>query len=133
MGANGEGPLWGREVLVVEDDSDVRSVLCEALEAEGARPLAAAHGVEALKLLMEGARPAAMRVDLDLPLMDGRLLCEACDAAEELRAIPRVIVTGNPHAAFFMSRALLVLPKPVDVAEVLATLGTVCRVLKRAA
>jgi len=133
MGVNFEGPLSGRTVLVVDDCSDTRTVLCEALEGEGATPIPAGDGVEAMKLLLEGLRPSAMLVDLDMPLMDGRLFCEACDASEELRAIPRVILTGNPHAAFFMSRAMLVLPKPVDVGEMLGTLGMVCRVLKRAA
>lgn len=118
--------LTGRTVLLADDDSDARCLLADALELAGARVLTAGNGLEALRVLADGARPDAMLVDLDMPLMDGQTFCERCDADDALARIPRVLLTANPYAAFFHSRALMVLGKPADVAQVIDHLARVC-------
>jgi two-component system, cell cycle sensor histidine kinase and response regulator CckA len=75
-----ESPLTEsrRVVLVVDDEQNVRELVCRTLQAEGYGTLAAAHGVEALELL-EAAEAAEAPVDLVvtdvvMPEMDGREL-----------------------------------------------------------
>ncbi|MBK7864593.1 MAG: response regulator [Archangiaceae bacterium] len=126
-------PLTGCTILVIDDDADARELLAEALRHAGCTVLGAANGLEALAQLEQGAKPAAMLVDLDMPLMDGRVFCEYCDAVPALAAIPRVLLTGNPHAAFFLSRARRVLSKPADTDLVLETLCLVCQPVALAA
>ncbi len=61
------------EILVVEDEDDVREVTCAVLEARGYRVLAAADGAEGVALLADRqGRVALCLVDMGLPLMDGR-------------------------------------------------------------
>lgn len=118
--------LTGRTVLLVDDDTDAREPLGDALELAGATVLTAPNGLEALRMLKAGVRPDVMAVDLDMPLMDGQTFCEACDGDPALASIPRVLLTANPYAAFFHSRALVVLGKPVDVVQVIDTLARMC-------
>lgn len=117
--------LEGQTILLVDDDKDVREAIADALGQAGCTVITAANGVEALELLRRGARPHAMLVDLDMPLMDGRTFCETCDRDSELWRIPRVLLTANPYAAFFHSRAWMVLAKPVDMSRVVESLSTV--------
>ncbi|MBL8956859.1 MAG: response regulator [Myxococcaceae bacterium] len=126
------GELVGRTVLLVDDDTDARAAFEELLTTVGCKVLTAANGLDALDLLKAGARPAVMVVDLEMPLMDGQRFCEACDKNSSFASIPRVLLTANPYAAFFHSRAYRVYSKPADTGAVLASLATVCA-LPRAA
>src|SRR5207248_404280 len=67
----------GHEVLVVEDDTDLRQTLASILELEGYRVRAAKDGREALAMLRGGYRPSLLLVDLIMPVMDGWELCDA--------------------------------------------------------
>jgi DNA-binding response OmpR family regulator len=80
-----------RTILVVEDDADLRRLLCETLEDEGFRTLGAADAAAARVGLTE--RPVAL-VTLDLGL--GR--DNGFDLAREIRRegdLPIVMVTGR--------------------------------------
>lgn len=120
-------------MLVVDDDKDTRDALVDVLGHFGCTVLTAGNGVEALEVLKKGQRPDAMLVDLDMPLMDGRVFGEACDAEPELAAIPRVVLTANPYAAFYLSRARMIIDKPFDPKRVVEALAMVCDVMPVAA
>ena len=52
------------QVLVIEDDFDIRESLMDFLEDHGYRPVGAAHGREALKKLgAPGLRPCLIILD----------------------------------------------------------------------
>lgn len=55
------------------------------------------NGLEALEYLRLGGRPAAILVDLHMPLMDGESFCVACDADPRLGKIPRLLISANPE------------------------------------
>ena len=59
-----------RPVLVVDDDPDILQTLALCLSTEGYRVLSAANGQEALEVLSR-ERPAAILLDLMMPVMDG--------------------------------------------------------------
>src|SRR6266516_3650381 len=53
-------PTSSRVVLVVDDDQDIRDALCELLEDEGYRAVAAANGAEALGQLRAAELPCVI-------------------------------------------------------------------------
>jgi len=57
-------------ILVVDDDSLVRSSIVECFSAAGYQTLAAVHGAEALAIL-EDKLPDLVISDIDMPVMDG--------------------------------------------------------------
>lgn len=86
------------QVLVVEDEAEIRMLVCDLLADAGHVCLAAADAAQALALLDEGrCWPDALVTDFNLgPGLDGQAL-----AAEVARRLPRlatVFVTGNPEA-----------------------------------
>ena len=58
-------------VLVVDDDSAVRTALKELFETEGYTVAVAANGRAALNHLGSGLRPCVVLLDLMMPVMDG--------------------------------------------------------------
>jgi len=58
-------------VLVVDDDADVRELICARLQAEGYSAATAANGMEAVRALREHATPDVILLDINMPGMDG--------------------------------------------------------------
>jgi len=114
-------------VLVVEDDRDSRELLGEMLELSGYRPLLAADGLEALRLLGR-ERPCVILLDLMMPRMDGCAFRQAQLAVEAFRAIPVVVVSADPNAERKARdiEAAACLGKPVDPDDVLALVQQYC-------
>src|SRR5689334_15109561 len=86
------------DVLVVEDDADIRRILQRGLEEEGLRVAVAAHGGEALAVL-QGASVGVVVTDLMMPVMDGQALVETMRATPALARIPVLIVTAGQDVA----------------------------------
>ena len=109
------------EVLVVDDDEDVRTMLCIALSVAGYKAAAAADGVEALRWLHEGERPALILVDLMMPKMDGDALIRRMSEDSSLARIPVAIISGQltgdarPSSPQVIAR----LAKPIELDELL--------------
>jgi DNA-binding response OmpR family regulator len=110
-------------VLVVEDDEDIRTLVCAVLASAGLRFLAAADASAALGLA-RAERPDLVVADVGLPGMDGLDLCR------ELRVLehPPVVVFLSAHAALASQADGLdaggadYVVKPFDAAELLARL-----------
>ena len=67
-----EGTLARRPlVMVVEDDDDLREVLCETLEVEGYEPLPHKDPSRALQAIANGAIPASIILDYGLSGIGG--------------------------------------------------------------
>lgn len=112
MGAGVAGP-----VLVVEDDPSIRQLLREALEQDGLEVQSAVDGAEAVRLA-ERRRPAAVVLDMGLPIIDG---AEVADHIREAYGdlVPFVIVTASRRIDEVAGRirAARYLTKPFDVAD----------------
>ena len=81
-------------LLVVEDEPEAREILRRNLERDGWGVLEAEHGEAALRLLAT-ERPAAILLDLMMPVMDGfEFLAEYCQLAEWL-SIPVIVLTAK--------------------------------------
>jgi two-component system, OmpR family, response regulator VicR len=79
-----------RRVLVVDDESSIREVLCQYLEAEGFLTTQAADGDEALRLA-GGKTHDLIILDLMLPGLDG---LEVCRRIRATSAVPILMLTA---------------------------------------
>ena len=107
-------------ILVVDDDSDSRTLLEMALSTSGYVVETAVNGRDAL-VSARRHRPNLILLDLAMPVMDGFAF-----RAEQLRdatlsAIPVICVSGR-HDAARVSRRMQVagcIPKPFDLHELM--------------
>ncbi|HYO51868.1 response regulator [Archangium sp.] len=84
-----------RTILVVDDDSDIRGSVADALEEEGYRVVCASNGKDALHLLRdERLRPDLILLDMMMPEMDGWAFRGEQRKDAELASIPVVVFTA---------------------------------------
>jgi adenylate cyclase len=114
-------------VLVVDDDSTVRSLLAKTLEKEGYRAILARNGVEALALAREH-RPQAITLDVLMPQMDGWGALKELKSDPELSDIPVIMVTVlNERGMAIPLGAADFVTKPVDRQRLAAILRDHCK------
>ncbi|MGH7842842.1 MAG: response regulator [Candidatus Binataceae bacterium] len=83
-----------QKILVVEDEADIRELLCYSLAQEGYAVEEAADGAEALERVARRAPDLAM-LDLMLPRMSGLELCRRLRANPETARLPVIVVTAK--------------------------------------
>jgi DNA-binding response OmpR family regulator len=102
-------------VLVIEDDPTIAEFLATALEDEGYRAVTAANGLAGLELMRQ-QRPAAVLLDLMLPVMDGWHVLRECRADPALRNLPIIVLTAARGAAQDRELAsVVVMSKPFSL------------------
>jgi CheY-like chemotaxis protein len=84
-------------ILVVDDDSGVRSSLRLNLEDHGFLTLEAANGVDAMEVLRRD-RPALVVTDCEMPRMDGIELTHAIRRYDHL--VPVIMVSGHTDSQY---------------------------------
>jgi len=116
------------QILIVDDDLDIRETLCELLQAEGYRCTGAANGQEALLSLREQPSPDLILLDLMMPVMDGFDFRSAQLESESWRQIPVIVVSasGRSKQAARDMAAADYLEKPIDVALLLQKVRSLC-------
>ncbi|HLV00025.1 MAG TPA: response regulator [Acidobacteriota bacterium] len=111
-----------RNVLVIDDEEAVRTVLKRALEREEFRVETVASGEEALAKLQDGG-PDIIILDLKMPGMDGPEVLR--HIREQKEDVPVIILTAYPESTL-MERAMqygpiTLLSKPASPDLVVAT------------
>jgi CheY-like chemotaxis protein len=112
-------------LLVVDDDPEIRSLVCELLVSEGYEVDNAENGKEALAFLAACGEdlPQVILLDLMMPVMDGFRFLELVAKSESLSKIPVILTTAaNEEIAASLSR--LVVRKPYDVDGLLEAVRT---------
>ena len=111
------------QVLLIDDDPNIRELVPEALAMEGHEVRCAAHGAAALKLL-ESFTPDLILLDMRMPVMDGWQFA----AAYRIRPGPRAPVfvfsaarNANEWAAQIGADG--VLGKPFDLEDLYHMVG----------
>jgi CheY-like chemotaxis protein len=105
--------LGSLNVLVVDDDRDIRFLIGGIFRDIGYAVREAEHGQRALDvLLIEQWRPHVILLDIKMPVMDGLTFLAKKRVANGLSAIPVIIVSATARAP--IDGACCVLSKPVD-------------------
>lgn len=119
-------PHGGGSLLVIEDNRDVRELMCNLLREVGFDVAAAATGRDGLDLAAEMLPDAAL-IDIDLPDMTGYDIARTLRAAQRTEKMRLIAVTGyGQHAdrqAALASGFDAHLTKPVNLDDVLAAIG----------
>jgi DNA-binding response OmpR family regulator len=82
------------EVLVVEDEPDIRNLIALHLARDGFRCRTAATGVEALRAV-RAAPPDLVILDLMLPEVDGLEVCRRLRQEPRSAAVPIIMLTAK--------------------------------------
>ena len=81
------------QVLVVDDDDDIRLLVAELLRLTGYEVEMASSGVDALEQLAGGLRPDLVLLDVQMPELDGWDTLRGMRADDALRDLPVVLST----------------------------------------
>ena len=84
-----------RTVLVVEDDKNLSKMLDFLFVAKGLTTLSAGDGADALRI-MDRIQPAAIILDLMMPVMDGYEFLDRVKADDRWKDIPVVVLSALP-------------------------------------
>lgn len=85
-------------ILVVEDDSATRELLCRLIEKQAMTPMEAENGRVALQCL-ERTIPSLILLDLMMPEMDGFQFVEALRKQKAYHNIPIIVITAKDLTA----------------------------------
>lgn len=92
---------------------------------DGYSIVAASHGQQALDLLEQGLRPHVILIDLMLPQVSGNDVLGHIGTDPELKAIPRIVITGSSERRKIVADA--VFEKPFDHRELLEAIHRLTR------
>ncbi len=81
-------------VLVVDDQPFFTTMLRNALVQQGLHVLVANSGPDGLKAAKE-SKPDVILLDIEMPGMDGFVVCEKLRKDDEVKDIPIVVLTGT--------------------------------------
>ena len=93
-----------RVVLVVDDEADVRDLVCTVLQKAGFRTVAASDGDEVL-LLALAHRPSVIVLDLVMSRLDGYTALTRLQGHAATQEIPVIILTARTDARYQMLSA----------------------------
>jgi CheY-like chemotaxis protein len=104
------------QVLVVEDQEDVRAMMRITLQRQGYDVVEASDGYEAVEIALE-EHPDLILMDMAMPVLDGLYSTRAMRQHDELADVPILAVTA--YGEFYRDRAIAagctdVLQKPLD-------------------
>ena len=115
------------QILIADDDADVRRLIGALLERAGFRALEAADGLQALKLLY-AQRPAAVVLDVTMPGLDG---WQVLERIREVSDVPVLMLTASGEelnrVRGLRAGADDYVPKPFGRQELLARIEALLR------
>ena len=118
---NHEAPL----IMVVDDDRDIREGIVEILREHGYQAAGAIHGADArYQLETGGRRPAAIVLDVMMPVMDGRAFHAWMARDPTLARIPILVISAYRDVAETAAElgAAGHLAKPIQLPDLLGTI-----------
>lgn len=112
-------------VLIVEDDENIRDLIKLALELDGYKVFTAENGQIGLDILRQIPRPCIILLDLMMPIMNGWTFAENLEKDMALATIPVVIVSAFTEVAKpALSKGFI--KKPVDLNNLFETVRNWC-------
>jgi two-component system, chemotaxis family, chemotaxis protein CheY len=117
------------QVLVVEDDADIREALVEVFRDHGFDATGAWNGREGLdKIQGGGLRPCLIVLDLMMPIMNGAEFSESLHQIPEVARTPIVVISAHRDVDRTVQEigAVAHLHKPIKIADLIAVAGEYC-------
>lgn len=117
------------DILLVDDDVDIRAAVRLALELEGYTIALAADGREAWKRLHSEPPPRLILLDIMMPVMDGPEFLRLLRRDPELHALPVVLITAfgaTSRAAALAGETQGCLAKPIDLEKLIEAASRHC-------
>lgn len=117
-----------RNILIVEDDDDLREAMSLILQSAGYRVVEAQDGAEALDRLRSSGSFCLILLDLFMPVMNGWDFRAAQLSEPSFAGVPIVVISadeGSPIAAAGLG-AVDSMVKPIDFGRLLATVAAHC-------
>ena len=108
-------------IVVVDDEPDVRDLICHLLEDEGYGVLCLSHPVPATRLRERQERPSLFLLDIMLPDMNGIALAGRL-ADDGFADIPKIAMSASPRMLQVAEESRLFdtfLSKPFDIGVLL--------------
>jgi two-component system, chemotaxis family, chemotaxis protein CheY len=117
-------PAGATDVLVVDDDQQLRESALEVLALGGFMATGVANGAEALRQLAVET-PGLVLLDLRMPVVDGWTFLRERGASQTLSAIPVVILSGEPQGRTLPPSVAGWITKPFSEEELLRVVAEV--------
>lgn len=123
-------------ILIVDDDSNLRKLICHHLERNNYRALEAATGREAIEILDDlcvddGELPVLIIMDVMMPEQNGIDTCKIIKNNKLLSSIPIIMLTAKKELGDklmgFISGANRYMVKPVDMDELMKLIAVQLR------
>ena len=94
-----------KKVLVVDDEAHIRRVLEVKLKIRGYQVLMAKNGQEGIDIIKEH-QPDIVITDINMPIVDGKTLCEKTNGLKKDRTFLTIIITAriNPEERDWISK-----------------------------
>jgi CheY-like chemotaxis protein len=113
------------ELLIVDDDRELLDALADTLQESGFAVAKAMNGREALDRLQRAPLPAAVLLDLNMPVMNGWQFCAAKKADAALRGVPVIVLSAaakkDPASPYYLDVDEIV-TKPIEMDELLGAI-----------
>jgi CheY-like chemotaxis protein len=114
-------------VLIVEDDTDLREMMAQLLTLEGFNAATATNGREALDFLRSGVTPQLILLDRMMPVMDGWEFQREQQRDPNLAHVPVVVLSALEPGRAAEPPAHEFLKKPLDFNRLLEIVQKYCR------
>ena len=112
-------------IVVVDDDVDLREVICDALAADGYTVTPARNGAEALSTLRQANDVCLVLLDLMMPVMSGYEFLKVRSSDPQLAKIPVVVMSARWEGSD-ETGVVEFLRKPPGLAVILETVARYC-------
>lgn len=123
-----------KRVLIVDDESSLRTLVRVNLEVDGLDVSEAVDGIEAMNMLQE-SKPDLILLDIMMPGKDGIEVLEELAADKNLRDIPVILLTAKGEQEDLERGAALGarghITKPFDPEQMVRTVKAALGIIRR--
>ena len=117
-----------KNVLVIDDDYDIRDLVVFYLNSKGYQAVGASNGKDAIAHLQTETKPALIILDLMMPVMDAWEFREAQQSDPAIGQIPVVLISATDEVSDHVIplAAAGFIRKPIDFNHLLTTVEQHC-------